>query len=44
LADELLNYSKAPCFSELENDDGLMKLYNSVVKDLHMKVNPLKYA
>lgn len=44
MADELLTYTKAKCFAEFENDDGLLRLYNEMVKDLHNKLNPLKYA
>ena len=29
---------------DIENDDGLLHLYNELVKDLHMRLNPLKYA
>ena len=44
VADELLRYCKQDCFSQLENDTGLIDLYNEMVKDLHTRVNPLKYA
>lgn len=29
---------------EIENDDGLIQLYNEVIKELHQRLNPLKYA
>ena len=44
LADELLKYSRQQCFFELENDQGLLELYNEMVKDLNTRLNPLKYA
>ena len=43
IADELVAYFKDPAFNATENDD-LLVLYESLVKALTHKLNPIKYA
>lgn len=41
MTDVLVDYTGQKVFNEGQD---LIELYNSLVKDLHTKINPLKYA
>jgi len=43
ISENLINYVKSPAFDQQENQD-LLLLYTEMIKPLHTKLNPLKYA
>ena len=43
ISENLINYVKSPTFDQQENQD-LLLLYTEMIKPLHTKLNPLKYA
>ena len=43
IADNLVAYTKNMNFDQNENSD-LLDLYEAMIKPLHNKINPLKYA
>ena len=43
ISENLINYTKSTAFDQQENQD-LILLYTEMIKPLHNKLNPLKYA
>ena len=44
LTDLLVEYTANPVFDNEGNSTDLIELYNTLIKDTHLRINPLKYA